>query len=201
MKLRQKFQPRPDTLIRISLAAVGMAWLVNGGKAIPYKTITPSRQNSIRWIRIVAAGIFSVTVISSLFWVRLGAETPQFNRINCPDAAKAIYVRLETGSYLKIIGDAEQLKTHFPILRIHDYEHSVNESEYRNIFSKEIIYPDSYFMSTINLSNGLTTWINFPAGNEDLSGMIIGLCAKKELGDDGLYWNAESVFPDLNLKQ
>jgi hypothetical protein len=183
------------------LPALGTAWLTNGMEQFSTEKDAAHIESAAYIPGLVGSGLFVFVLVSALFWVRLQARTnpTASESITCPTGQTALSIAIRPGSYLKLVSADSQAETHFPNLRINDYEHSIGEFSYSSTFSTQPVETDTYLLNTIDMRTGNMIWVNLPVNSVPEPGngtdsQLLNLCARTTGETNGLYWYA-NYFP------
>jgi hypothetical protein len=181
--------------IIFTLPALGLAWIGNGLNNFPIFEEHPDNWKS--WNRIPAFALsffFIGTLLSSIFWVKLGAQTPKIPQMTCQNNMKDIYLQVTPGSYVKLVSNQEHIPTHLPILVFSDYQHSINEFSYKYRYNKEPVKSGTYILNSVDLRTGEFILANVTGDNLENGSHIIQFCGQKKRGKNGSTGTAKQLF-------
>jgi hypothetical protein len=129
------------------------------------------------------------SVLVGPFVVKALAQKPVIQQANCTAPDTAFFIRINPGSYVKVIADDAGQVSYLPDLHISNLTHSVKSFVYRNIFAQQPYQPGMTILNTLDLASRERVWIAVPSAGLPVDGSIVQVCGHKEGGSIFVFAN------------
>ena len=173
----------------IVIPSISLAWLSRHSKpAIEEDQI---RTNPFRSPAFILSGLLVVCVIVGPFIVKSLAQKPAGLQTDCPPHQGALNIRINQGSYIRIIADSAAPLSHLPDLRMSDLIHSVSDFSYSSAFDREPYQPGMLVLNTLDLSTGKQLWIVVSSAGLPVDGRVVKVCGRQAKGSMFVFANAD----------
>ena len=166
--------------------AVGLAFLLSRFKRMQFFQVT--RPVEFPGVLISACVVLVAFVVIGPLLVRLVAHPEDHAAVTCPAGTRAIYARIPTGSYVRLVSDEQAPHPYLTDLRLdefktrlHDFMYSEFIGEFNNIQAPTTI------TNTIGLDDNHELWLVVDSNLIPENPGILGICGKWSQGPAKAY--------------
>ena len=167
--------------------------LFNLRSKIVEKENLPGEVNAFCSPSFILSALLVASVMVGPFIVRVFAQQPGIQQANCAAPDTAFFIRINPGSYVKVIADDAAQVSHLPDLSISDLTHSVESFDFRYIFAQQPYQPGMTILNTLDLATRERVWIAVPSAGLPVDGSIVQVCGHNE--DDSIFVFANGLLP------
>jgi hypothetical protein len=169
--------------------AVGLAFLFSRFKRVPI--LQSTRPVEYPGMLVWACVVLVAFVVIGPLLVRLLARPTSYAAITCPAGTRAIYARIPTGSYIRLVTDEQALRPHLPDLRLDEFLTSLHDFMYTEFIGEfKNIQASTTLTNTIGLNTDDQLWLVVNSDLVPVTPGILGICGNWSQGPAKSY----SVF-------
>jgi hypothetical protein len=179
--------------------AVGLAFLLSYIRRMPWPKATQAvRPIEFPKVLISMSVILVAFVVIGPLLVRLLARPADYSTTTCPTGSKAIYARIPTGSFIRLVSNDQALHPYLPDLRMEDFKASLHDFMYSEFIGE---FKDIQSPTTITNAIGLNTddqfWLVVNSDLVPKSSGIMEICGNWSQGPAKSY----SIFYGTTVQE
>jgi hypothetical protein len=170
--------------------AVGLAFLLGLVKQWPRlkavkvtQAVMAPRPVEFPRVLISVSVILVAFVVVGPLLVRLLAHPAGYAAITCPAGTKAIYARVPTGSYVRLVSTDQAPHPYLPVLRLDDFKASLHDFMYSEFIGEfKGIQAPTTITNTIGLNTNDQIWLVVNSDLVPATQGILGICGNWSQG-------------------
>ena len=130
---------------------------------------------------ILSAVLVAVVTIGP-FVLKVATPPVIVQKTSCPAHEGAVYIRVNRGSYVRVIADNAAAQSKLPDLRLSDLMHGIRGFSYSKDFIREPYQPGLIIMNVLDLASKQQVWLAVPFDRLPIDGSIVSVCGHQDKG-------------------
>ena len=166
--------------------AVGLTFLFSRFKGVPVLQVT--RPIEFPGFLIFTSAVLVAFVVIGPLLVRLLAKPEDHVAITCPAGTRAIYTRIPTGSFIRLVSDGQLPHPYMPDLRINEFKASLHDFMYSEFIGEfNNLQAPTTILEAIGLGDNQELWLVVDSSLIPANPGILGVCGKWSQGPAKAY--------------
>jgi hypothetical protein len=179
----------------VIIPSLSLALFTPGGIAVDEEDLE-DEENAFRSPGFILPALLVVSVIAGPFIVKAFTQPPMVKPLVCGPSDTAYAVRINPGSYIRVIADDAAAESRLPDMRISDLLHSVQTFDYQYVFAQLPYRPGMTLLNTLDLVSREKVWIAVPSVDLPVDGSIVQVCGQRV--DGSIFIFASGLVPPEN---